>query len=252
MHDTILLVDDETLVLDFLYQIMDLFTEDYDLLAAHNGTTALALLAQRPVALVITDLRMPDMDGVTLAAAIKAYAPQCPIILMTGFPPLRSSSAPMRRGWSTFSPSPSALTSLPHWCGRRFDSNVPTDLRCRHGARDTRGEPGTHVHAPRSVSPRLPSSEARRQVWLFVSADQRTRRALLQAWWLPETLSARRNQAGGPRHHTRVARHPRYDHGCMSSKPRALSRYRAMLGLAALLGGQAPSATDHLPVEIRC
>jgi DNA-binding NtrC family response regulator len=33
---------------------------------------------------VITDLRMPDMNGVALTAAIKAVAPLCPVILMTG------------------------------------------------------------------------------------------------------------------------------------------------------------------------
>jgi DNA-binding NarL/FixJ family response regulator len=42
------------------------------------------VIAQRPVALVITDQHMPDMDGVALTVAIKAVAPQCPVILITG------------------------------------------------------------------------------------------------------------------------------------------------------------------------
>jgi YesN/AraC family two-component response regulator len=86
MNRTILLVDDEPMVLDILYQLMDKFTEDYDLVAAPNGTAALALLAERSVALVITDQKMPDMDGITLITTIKAAMPQCPVILMTGYP----------------------------------------------------------------------------------------------------------------------------------------------------------------------
>jgi CheY-like chemotaxis protein len=91
---------------------MDLFTEDYELLAAHNGTTALALLAQRPVALVITDLRMPDMDGVTLAAAIKAHAPQCPIILMTGYPSPEIKQRADAAGVEYFLPKPFGIDQL--------------------------------------------------------------------------------------------------------------------------------------------
>jgi DNA-binding NarL/FixJ family response regulator len=56
---------------------------DYELPSIANSTAALAVIAQRPVALVITDQHMPDMDGVALTAAIKAAAPQCPVVLMT-------------------------------------------------------------------------------------------------------------------------------------------------------------------------
>jgi CheY-like chemotaxis protein len=84
MNPAIILVDDETAVLTILKRILAKLAPDYDVVAVVNGAAALALIAQRPVALVLTNLSMPGMDGVALTAAIKAIAPQCPVILMTG------------------------------------------------------------------------------------------------------------------------------------------------------------------------
>jgi two-component system, response regulator, stage 0 sporulation protein F len=80
----IILVDEESFVLTLLERILAGLASDYDLLSVVNGAAALALIAQRPVALVITDQHMPDMDGAALTAAIKAAAPLCPVILMSG------------------------------------------------------------------------------------------------------------------------------------------------------------------------
>ena len=86
MKPAILLVDDETFTLAALERILAEIAPEYELLSVVNGAGALALIAQRPIALVITDQRMPTMDGLTLMTAIKASAPQCPMILMTGYP----------------------------------------------------------------------------------------------------------------------------------------------------------------------
>ncbi len=86
MHPAIILVDDDAFVLRILEHTLADLASDYDLVAVVDGAAALALLAQRPVALVITDQHMPDMDGVTLTTAVKAAAPQCPVLLMTGYP----------------------------------------------------------------------------------------------------------------------------------------------------------------------
>ncbi len=84
MKPAIILVDDESFVLTLLERILAELASDYELLSVVNGAAALALLAQRPVALVITDQYMPDTDGAALTAAIKAVAPLCPVILMSG------------------------------------------------------------------------------------------------------------------------------------------------------------------------
>ena len=84
MEAMILLVDDEPVVLTVLHRILRTIVPTYDVITAPDGATALTLFAQRPVALVITDQHMPNMDGVALTVAIKAVAPQCPVVLMTG------------------------------------------------------------------------------------------------------------------------------------------------------------------------
>lgn len=89
MEPMILLVDDEPAVLALIRRIMHELAGNYDLIAVPDGATALALLANRPAALVITDYHMPDMDGVTLTEAIKAAAPQCPVVFMTAYPEAR-------------------------------------------------------------------------------------------------------------------------------------------------------------------
>jgi two-component system, NtrC family, C4-dicarboxylate transport response regulator DctD len=86
LNPAIILVDDERSVLAILERILPELAPDYELLSVANGAAALALLVQRSVALVITDQRMADMDGVVLTATIKAQAPHCSVILMTGYP----------------------------------------------------------------------------------------------------------------------------------------------------------------------
>jgi two-component system, response regulator, stage 0 sporulation protein F len=85
MNPAILLVDDESAILAILRRLIRDLAPNYDLVTVSDGAAALATIAQRPVVLVMTDQLMPDMDGVSLAVAIKAVAPQCPVILMTGY-----------------------------------------------------------------------------------------------------------------------------------------------------------------------
>ena len=63
-------------------------SEGYNVLEARDGATALQLLDGTPpghVALVLTDLRMPVMDGRQLAAALARRQPSLPIVFMSGF-----------------------------------------------------------------------------------------------------------------------------------------------------------------------
>jgi CheY-like chemotaxis protein len=85
-HTAILLVDDEPIVLTILRRIMADLADTYDLVLLPDGPAALAQLTQRPVALVITDYEMPDMNGVALTMAIKPAMPGCRVVLMTGHP----------------------------------------------------------------------------------------------------------------------------------------------------------------------
>src|SRR5688572_17728448 len=85
MNPVIILVDDESAILAILRRLIRELAPNYDLVTVSDGAAALATIALRQVVLVMTDQLMPDMDGVALTVAIKTVAPQCPVILMTGY-----------------------------------------------------------------------------------------------------------------------------------------------------------------------
>lgn len=57
----------------------------YEVLAAADGLEALALARQHQVDAVVTDIRMPRMDGWELAAQLRAVSPRAPILFISGF-----------------------------------------------------------------------------------------------------------------------------------------------------------------------
>jgi DNA-binding NtrC family response regulator len=78
----VLVVDDEPALL----QLTAAFLEDeFDVLTAQSSQQAIAILEQRPVNVVCTDFRMPDMDGLKLVRWIAQRHPNTSSILITGF-----------------------------------------------------------------------------------------------------------------------------------------------------------------------
>jgi response regulator RpfG family c-di-GMP phosphodiesterase len=77
----ILLVDDEVAILDGLRrQLRKKFTVH----TANSGAEALQLLESTPVGVVVSDMRMPQMDGATLLSAVRSRHPEIVRILLTG------------------------------------------------------------------------------------------------------------------------------------------------------------------------
>ncbi|MGB2832338.1 MAG: sigma 54-interacting transcriptional regulator [Methylotenera sp.] len=81
MTQSILIVDDDADILKLLE--MRLSASGYDVIAASSAQQALSLFSMKPVALVISDLRMPDMDGFALFEAIHRLDSTIPFILLT-------------------------------------------------------------------------------------------------------------------------------------------------------------------------
>jgi CheY-like chemotaxis protein len=84
--ETILLVEDEPDVLE-VNQIL-LEELGYQVLAATNGKQALEIYAthKEKIALVLTDMVMPEMDGLALNEALKVQHPGVKMVLMSGYP----------------------------------------------------------------------------------------------------------------------------------------------------------------------
>ena len=76
---SILLIDDD----DSLRRVVEynLREEGYDVTTAAPGAEGLQLFQSRPVDLVLTDVRMPEMDGLDLLARLKAMQPDLPVVL---------------------------------------------------------------------------------------------------------------------------------------------------------------------------
>lgn len=80
---TVLLVDDEESILSSLRRLLR--GQPYDVKLATSGEQALAQMAEGPVDLVMSDARMPGMDGATLLAQINQHHPSTVRILLTGY-----------------------------------------------------------------------------------------------------------------------------------------------------------------------
>lgn len=93
---TLLCVDDEDGVLQALKRLLSL--EGYRVLTAPGGTEGLDILASQPVDLVISDMRMPGMDGASFLAAVRERWPAVMRILLTGHADIASTIAAINRG----------------------------------------------------------------------------------------------------------------------------------------------------------
>ena len=78
----ILLVDDEAIVLRALAEVLAL--DHHDVTTASNGNSALAALAREAFDVVITDVVMPDKEGLETIIAMRKLKPALPIIAMSG------------------------------------------------------------------------------------------------------------------------------------------------------------------------
>lgn len=80
-----LIVDDEEVFLRTVAEGFSLFAGHVTTLTARNGKAALEILRSRPVDVVVTDLKMPEMDGFALIAEMSKHHQGVPVIVMSAF-----------------------------------------------------------------------------------------------------------------------------------------------------------------------
>jgi len=81
---SILVVDDELLIRDLLYDFFQ--QQGWNIAVAENGERALEILRSRKIDLLLTDIKMPEMDGLSLTTQVRSLYPNLPVFLMTGYP----------------------------------------------------------------------------------------------------------------------------------------------------------------------
>jgi two-component system response regulator HydG len=95
MNARILIADDKENITKLFRRILP---PGYEVLTAEDGTHALALAAAGDLDVIVTDLRMPGADGLTVLREAKRFQPDVEVILMTGFGTVQTAVTAMKEG----------------------------------------------------------------------------------------------------------------------------------------------------------
>jgi len=94
--ETVLVVDDEKNYPLILSAVLE--DEGFETKVANSGQEALDILERADIDLVVTDMKMPQMDGIELLARIKARDPDLPVIMMTAYGTVDKAVEAMQKG----------------------------------------------------------------------------------------------------------------------------------------------------------
>jgi two-component system response regulator VicR len=111
----VLIVDDDPFIRDFLSDVLE--DAGYTVLTAADGRAALALLRRQPVALVVTDLMMPYVNGIDLFRQLRAEpaTAELPVIVMSA-----AYAGAQGTPFTTFLPKPFEIETLLEVIGRFY------------------------------------------------------------------------------------------------------------------------------------
>ncbi|MFO7653908.1 MAG: sigma-54 dependent transcriptional regulator [Candidatus Krumholzibacteriia bacterium] len=122
---SILVVDDESTMRDFLSASL---SGRYRVRTARHGGEAIELLRREPCDVVLSDVRMPGGDGLTLLADIQAAVSPPPlVIMMTAFGTIKEAVQATKEGAVDYLPKPFGLDQLEHALGRAFELRALRD-----------------------------------------------------------------------------------------------------------------------------
>ncbi len=109
-HPSILVVDDELLIRDLLYDFFQ--DQGWDIAVAESGEQALEILQEKKVDVLLTDLRMPAMDGMALTGQVRKSFPGIPVVIMTGYPSVESAVSALRNKVADYITKPFNVNEL--------------------------------------------------------------------------------------------------------------------------------------------
>jgi len=107
---TILIIEDEAKMRRLLE--LNLGDEGFKTLSAGDAETGLKLLAAEPVHLVLTDLKLPGMDGLEFLQAAKQQNASLPVVVMTAFGSVETAVEAMKAGASDYVLKPFSLAEI--------------------------------------------------------------------------------------------------------------------------------------------
>src|ERR1700691_5395643 len=107
---TILIIEDEDKMRRLLE--LDLGEDGFKTLSAGDAETGLKLLASEPVHLVLTDLKLPGMNGLEFLQTVKQQHPALPIVVMTAFGSVETAVDAMKAGATDYVLKPFSLAEI--------------------------------------------------------------------------------------------------------------------------------------------
>jgi two-component system response regulator (stage 0 sporulation protein F) len=106
----ILVVDDQESMRDMLADLLDMM--GYEPCTVESGSQALEHLIASEIDLVITDLNMPEMDGLELMKRIKERTPKMPVIVITGYGTFNTERQVLSDGADGYIPKPCTINRV--------------------------------------------------------------------------------------------------------------------------------------------
>jgi DNA-binding NtrC family response regulator len=148
----VLIVEDEERMRSLFHDALSLW--GYHVTTAGSGTQAIEMVQGQLFDTVLCDVRMPEMDGLTILREIKRHDPSIEVVMVTGFPAVASAVEALKLGAYDYLAKPVNLDELHHVMDRimerRFLRREVSSLRSRLGAelpvRDLVGSAPAMVH----------------------------------------------------------------------------------------------------------
>jgi len=112
MVKNVLIVDDDVEMLETLKNGFQRYEDTFVVLVAEEGAKAIEMLKTKGVSLVVTDLKMPRVDGFVLLQHIMENYPDIPVIVITGYSTPEMESMAMRGGAVGYIAKPFMLDTL--------------------------------------------------------------------------------------------------------------------------------------------
>ena len=125
----ILIVDDDRNTRESLGRALR--RDGYEVLVAEHGKAALALAQDHHVDLVLTDLKMPGLDGLDLIESLKVVCPDVSSILISAFASVDTAVKAVRRGVRDVLEKPIRLRDVRRAIKRAFEDRPPAGERRR-------------------------------------------------------------------------------------------------------------------------
>jgi len=134
--NSVILIDDESDVRDAYRQMLEL--EGYEVTASPDAETALSLVSQQFPGVLVSDIRMPRMDGLELFEKVRDIDPELPVILITAHGEISMAVAAMRNGVYDFIEKPADPEALIKTVGKALEKRrLVLENRMLRGLLDT-------------------------------------------------------------------------------------------------------------------